>query len=93
MTSLFPLQEFTFLTYVQGKLRASTSYFIFYVDSLHAAWILYWVLSKLLYSSICVELMVALMPTVPWVSPPLSLISISTLSMCSYNVTIDCSPT
>ncbi|RWV84216.1 hypothetical protein GW17_00054088 [Ensete ventricosum] len=30
---------------------------------------------KLLRLSICIKLMVALAPTIPWISPPLSLIS------------------
>ncbi|RZS20890.1 hypothetical protein BHM03_00053466 [Ensete ventricosum] len=38
---LLPLQEFMPLTSVQGKFRASTLCSIFYVDSLHAAWILH----------------------------------------------------
>ncbi|RRT40468.1 hypothetical protein B296_00030674 [Ensete ventricosum] len=36
---------------------------IFYVDSLHAAWILHQVPPKLLCLLICIELMVALIPT------------------------------
>ncbi|RZS10652.1 hypothetical protein BHM03_00041932 [Ensete ventricosum] len=79
---LLPLQEFISLTSVQGKLYAS----IFYVDSLHTAWILHQVLPKLLHLSISIELMVAIMPTIPWVSPPLSSISTLTLSMPSYDV-------
>ncbi|RWV77553.1 hypothetical protein GW17_00061596 [Ensete ventricosum] len=59
MLSLLPLQEFMSLTSVQGKLCASTSCSIFYVDSLHAAWILHQVPPKLLRSSIYIELMVA----------------------------------
>ncbi|RWW35780.1 hypothetical protein BHE74_00059247 [Ensete ventricosum] len=39
--SLLPLQEFMPLTSVQGKIRASTPCSIFYVGSLHAAWILH----------------------------------------------------
>ncbi|RRT73775.1 hypothetical protein B296_00027393 [Ensete ventricosum] len=62
---LLPLQEFTSLTSVQGKLYASASYFLFYVDSLYANWILYQVPPKLLLLSICIELMVALAPTIP----------------------------
>ncbi|RZR98884.1 hypothetical protein BHM03_00028338 [Ensete ventricosum] len=42
--------------------------------------------TKLLHLSIYIKLMVDLMPTIPWVSPPLSLISISTLSVSSYDV-------
>ncbi|RZS11130.1 hypothetical protein BHM03_00042430 [Ensete ventricosum] len=41
MILLLPLQEFMPLTSVQGKLRASAPYFIFYVDSLHVVWILH----------------------------------------------------
>ncbi|RWW06404.1 hypothetical protein GW17_00030276 [Ensete ventricosum] len=74
------------LTSIQVKLHASAPCFIFYVDSLHAAWILHQVPPKLLYLSICIELMVALAPTIPWVSPMLSLISTSTLSVFSYDV-------
>ncbi|RZS26434.1 hypothetical protein BHM03_00059774 [Ensete ventricosum] len=40
MISLLPLQEFMPLTSVQGKFRASAPCSIFYVDSLHVAWIL-----------------------------------------------------
>ncbi|RWW44651.1 hypothetical protein BHE74_00049573 [Ensete ventricosum] len=93
MISLLPLREFMPLISVQGKLRASAPCFIFYVDSLHAAWILYPVPPKSLRSSICIELIVALVSTIPRVSPPLSSISVSTLSMPSYDVTLDCSPT
>ncbi|RZS07721.1 hypothetical protein BHM03_00038600 [Ensete ventricosum] len=60
MILLLPLQEFMSLTSVQGKLPASALYFIFYVDSLHAAWILHQVLFKLLRPSIFTKLMVAL---------------------------------
>ncbi|RRT34627.1 hypothetical protein B296_00028289 [Ensete ventricosum] len=35
----------------------------------------------------CIELLVALASTIPWVSPPL------TLSVPSYDVALDCSPT
>ncbi|RWW41715.1 hypothetical protein BHE74_00052784 [Ensete ventricosum] len=69
------------LTSVQGKLRASAPCSIFYVDSLHVAWILYQVPPKLLHFSICIELIVALASTIPWVSPPLSLISTLTRSV------------
>ncbi|RRT35562.1 hypothetical protein B296_00039471 [Ensete ventricosum] len=93
MIPLLPPQEFMPLTSVQGKLRASTLYFIFYVDSLHAAWILYQVPPKLLCSSICIELIVALASTTSRVSPPLSLISTSILSVPSYDVDLDYSPT
>ncbi|RZS29044.1 hypothetical protein BHM03_00062714 [Ensete ventricosum] len=61
---------------------------IFYIDSLHAAWILHHVPPKLLCLSICIELMVALAPTIPRVSPLLSLILISTLSLSSCDVVI-----
>ncbi|RWW70151.1 hypothetical protein BHE74_00022208 [Ensete ventricosum] len=64
MIPLFLLQEFLSLTYVQGKLCASTPCSIFYVDSLHAAWALHQVLPKLLHPSIRIELMVALTPTI-----------------------------
>ncbi|RZS19739.1 hypothetical protein BHM03_00052171 [Ensete ventricosum] len=60
MIPLLPLQEFMPLTSVQEKLRASAPYSIFYVDSLHAAWILHQVPPKSLCSSICIELIVAL---------------------------------
>ncbi|RWW08809.1 hypothetical protein GW17_00027730 [Ensete ventricosum] len=76
---LLPLQEFMLLTLVQGKFRASVSCFIFYVDSLHAAWILHQVPLKSLRSSICIELIVALVSIILRVNPPLSLISTSTL--------------
>ncbi|RWV98453.1 hypothetical protein GW17_00038699 [Ensete ventricosum] len=92
MILLLPLQEFMPLTSVQGKLCASAPYSIFYVDSLHAAWILHQVLPKSLCSSICIELIMALASTIPRVSPPLSSISISTLSVPSYGVALDCSP-
>ncbi|RWW87716.1 hypothetical protein BHE74_00003441 [Ensete ventricosum] len=65
MILLLPLQEFMSLTSVQGKLRASAPCLIFYVDSLHAAWILHQVPPKLLRKSICNELMVALAPNIP----------------------------
>ncbi|RRT34352.1 hypothetical protein B296_00053603 [Ensete ventricosum] len=52
------------LTFVQGKLHAFALCSTFYVDSLYVAWILRQVLPKLLYSSICIELMVALMPSI-----------------------------
>ncbi|RZS25331.1 hypothetical protein BHM03_00058516 [Ensete ventricosum] len=86
--SLLPLQEFMSLTSVQGKLHVS----IFYVDSLHVAWILHQVPPKLLCLSICIELMVALMPTIPLVSPSLSSISTSTLNGPSYDVFIVTGP-
>ncbi|RWV79141.1 hypothetical protein GW17_00059774, partial [Ensete ventricosum] len=43
-----PLQEFMSLISVQGKLYASAPCFLFYIDSLHAAWILHQVPPKLL---------------------------------------------
>ncbi|RWV90887.1 hypothetical protein GW17_00046870 [Ensete ventricosum] len=93
MIPLLPLQEFMPLTSVQGKLRASAPCFIFYVDSLHAAWILHQVPPKLFHSSICTELIVALMSTIPWVKPLLSSIFTSTLSVPLYDVALDCSLT
>ncbi|RWV76932.1 hypothetical protein BHE74_00002929 [Ensete ventricosum] len=92
MISLLPLQEFMSLTPVQGKLRASAPCFIFYKSSFPMAWILHQVPFKLFRSSICIELMVALTPTIPRVSPSLSPISASTLNIHSYDVVIDCSP-
>ncbi|RRT79171.1 hypothetical protein B296_00009561 [Ensete ventricosum] len=83
MIPLLLLQEFMSLSSVQGKLRASAPCFIFYVDSLHAAWILHQVPPKLLCFSICNELMVALTTTIPRVSPPTSPISTSTLK-CAF---------
>ncbi|RZS08254.1 hypothetical protein BHM03_00039192 [Ensete ventricosum] len=93
MISLLPLQEFMPLTSVQEKFRASAPYFIFYDDSLRAAWILHQVPPKSLRSSICIELIVALVSTIPRVSPPLCLISKSTRSVPSYDVALDYSPT
>ncbi|RWV77343.1 hypothetical protein GW17_00061845 [Ensete ventricosum] len=90
---LLHLQEFMSLTFVQGKLCASTSCFIFYIDSLHATWTLYKVSPKLLYLSICIALMVVLMPTILWVNTSLSLISTSALSVHSFNVVMGRSPT
>ncbi|RWW54702.1 hypothetical protein BHE74_00038702 [Ensete ventricosum] len=92
MIPLLPLQVFMPLTSVQGKLCASAPCSIFYVDSLHAAWILHQVPPKLLRLSICIELMVVLMPTIPWVSSPLRLIFTSTLSVCSYDVVMVAPP-
>ncbi|RRT78352.1 hypothetical protein B296_00019628 [Ensete ventricosum] len=63
MISLLPLQDFMSLTSVQGKLHASTPCFIFYVCSLHMAWILHQIPPKC--SSICIELIVALSSTIP----------------------------
>ncbi|RWW04272.1 hypothetical protein BHE74_00046315 [Ensete ventricosum] len=82
-----------FVISIQGKIRASAPCSIFYIDSLHVAWIIHQVPLKLLRSSICIELMVALTPTIPRVIPPLSLISTSTLDVSSYDVAMDCSPT
>ncbi|RZR88958.1 hypothetical protein BHM03_00016619 [Ensete ventricosum] len=81
MISLLPLQEFMSLTFVQGMLSTSASCSIFYVDSLHAALILYQVPPKLLCLLICIQLMVALTPTISQVNPPLSPIFTSTLSV------------
>ncbi|RZR78494.1 hypothetical protein BHM03_00003847 [Ensete ventricosum] len=93
MISFLPLQEFMPLTSVQGKLCASAPCSIFYVDFLHAAWILHQVPPRSLCSSICIELIVALASTIPQASPPLSSISTSTLSVPSYDVVLDCSST
>ncbi|RWV82617.1 hypothetical protein BHE74_00044050 [Ensete ventricosum] len=88
MIPLLPLQEFMSLTSIQGKLCASAPCSLFYVDSLHATWILHQVLPNLFCHSICIELMVALAPTIPRVSPPLSSIFTSTLSVPSYDAII-----
>ncbi|RWW27839.1 hypothetical protein GW17_00007712 [Ensete ventricosum] len=61
------LQEFMPLTSIQGKLCAFAPCSIFYVDSLHAAWILHQVPPRLLHSSIGIELIVALVSTIPWI--------------------------
>ncbi|RRT73909.1 hypothetical protein B296_00012826 [Ensete ventricosum] len=53
------------LTFVKGKLCASTLCSIFYIDFPHMAWTLRQVPPKWLCSSICIELMVALAPTIP----------------------------
>ncbi|RWW81156.1 hypothetical protein BHE74_00010468 [Ensete ventricosum] len=75
MIPLLPLQEFMSLTYVQGKLCAFAPWSsIFYIDSLHMAWVLHQVPPKLFRPSICIELMVALTTTIPRVNPFLSLI-------------------
>ncbi|RRT44669.1 hypothetical protein B296_00048564 [Ensete ventricosum] len=64
MISLLPLQEFMSMTSVQGKLRVSAPRSIFYVYSF--IWLTRFTKSpKLLRLSICVELMVALFPTIP----------------------------
>ncbi|RWW42282.1 hypothetical protein BHE74_00052191 [Ensete ventricosum] len=86
MISLLPLQEFKSLTSVQRKFCASAQCYIFYVDSLHAAWILHLVPPKLLHPTICIELMVALAPTILCVSSLLSTIFTSALSVSSFNV-------
>ncbi|RRT53409.1 hypothetical protein B296_00016708 [Ensete ventricosum] len=91
MIQLLSLQEFIPLSSVQEKLCASAPCSIFYVDSLHAAWILHQIQPKSLRSSICIELIVTLASTIPRVNPPLSLISASTLSVPSYDVVPDCS--
>ncbi|RWW06196.1 hypothetical protein GW17_00030492 [Ensete ventricosum] len=92
MILLLPLQELMSLTSVQGKLNASAPCSIFYVNSLHAAWILHQVPPKLLCLSVCIELMVALAPTIPRVNPPLSPISTSTQSVPSYDVVMVAPP-
>ncbi|RZR75371.1 hypothetical protein BHM03_00055932 [Ensete ventricosum] len=86
MIPLLPLQEFMSIISIQGKFRGSTIYFIFYIDSLHATWILHQVPPKLRHPSIYIEFMVALAPTILWVSPLLSLIFTSALSVPSFNV-------
>ncbi|RWW65377.1 hypothetical protein BHE74_00027331 [Ensete ventricosum] len=86
MISLLPLQEFMSLTSVQVKLHALVPCSILYVDFLYAAWILHQVPPKLLRPLIYIELIVALMPTIPRVSPSLSSIFISVLSMSSFDV-------
>ncbi|RWW49120.1 hypothetical protein BHE74_00044755 [Ensete ventricosum] len=93
MILFLPLQEFMSLTSVQGKLRASAPCYIFYVDSLCAAWRLHQVPHKLLHPSIYIELMVALASTIPLVNPPLSLISTLALSVPSSDVVMGRSPT
>ncbi|RRT71537.1 hypothetical protein B296_00011856 [Ensete ventricosum] len=93
MILFLPLQEFMSLTSVQGKLRASAPCYIFYVDSLCAAWTLHQVPHKLLHPSIYIELMVAITSTIPLVSPPLSLISTLALSVPSSDVVMGRSPT
>ncbi|RWW48535.1 hypothetical protein BHE74_00045377 [Ensete ventricosum] len=93
MIPLLPLQVFMSLISVQGKLCVFAPCFVFYIISLHAAWILHQAPPKLLRSLICIELIVALVSTIPRVSPPLSSISTSTLSVPSYYVALDCSST
>ncbi|RWV82238.1 hypothetical protein GW17_00056278 [Ensete ventricosum] len=62
MIPLLPLQEFMPLTTVHGKLRVFAPCSIFYVDSIHAAWIFHQVPPKSLHSSIYIELIVASYP-------------------------------
>ncbi|RWV80680.1 hypothetical protein GW17_00058009 [Ensete ventricosum] len=93
MIPLLPLRVFMSLTFVKGKLCVSALYSIFYVDSSYTTWTLCQVPPKWLRSLICIELMVALAPTIPRVSPLLSLITTLTLSVPSYDVAMDCSPT
>ncbi|RZS11146.1 hypothetical protein BHM03_00042434 [Ensete ventricosum] len=88
MISLFSLQEFMSLTSIHGKLCASVPCSLFYVDSIHATWILHQVPPRLLRSPICIELMVALKPIISWVSPSLSLICTSTLIVPLYDIVI-----
>ncbi|RRT85521.1 hypothetical protein B296_00002314 [Ensete ventricosum] len=89
---LLPVQKFMSLTFVQGKLCASAPCSIFYVDSLHVAWILHQVSPKMLCPSIYIELMVALALTIPQVSPLLSPIFISALSVPSFDVAMVATP-
>ncbi|RWW69096.1 hypothetical protein BHE74_00023331 [Ensete ventricosum] len=77
---------------VQGKLCASTLCFILYVDSLHTTWTLHQVSPKLLCLSICIELMVAIAPTIPRVRPLLSSIFTLTLSVPSYDIVMVAPP-
>ncbi|RRT79866.1 hypothetical protein B296_00004083 [Ensete ventricosum] len=91
MILLLPLQEFLSLTSIQENLCATTLYFIFYVDSLHVACALHHVPPKLFHLLICIELMVALAPTIPLFSPLYSLISISTLSVSLFDIALGCS--
>ncbi|RRT71190.1 hypothetical protein B296_00031796 [Ensete ventricosum] len=92
MISLLPLQEFMSLTSVQGRFCTSALCFIFYVNSLYVAWTLHQVPPKLLYLLICIKLIVALAPTIPRVSPSLSSIFTSTLSVPSYDVVMVAPP-
>ncbi|RWV78136.1 hypothetical protein GW17_00060942 [Ensete ventricosum] len=70
MIPLLPLQVFMSLISVQGKLCVFAPCFVFYIISLHAAWILHQAPPKLLRFLICIELIVALVSTIPRVSPP-----------------------
>ncbi|RRT48550.1 hypothetical protein B296_00025836 [Ensete ventricosum] len=90
---LLPLQEFISLTSIQGKLRASTLCFIFYVDSLYAPRVFHQVPPKLPRPLICIKFMVTFALTILWVSPPLSLISISVLSVSLFGVALGRFPT
>ncbi|RWV87057.1 hypothetical protein BHE74_00046070 [Ensete ventricosum] len=92
MIPLLPMQESMSLTSVQGKLRISALCSIFYVDSLYAIGVLHQVLPKLFHPLICIELMVALVPTIPRVSPLLSPISTSALSVPLFGVAMGRSP-
>ncbi|RZS18455.1 hypothetical protein BHM03_00050720 [Ensete ventricosum] len=86
MIPLLPQQEVMSLTSIQGKLCAFAPWSIFfYINSLHAAWILHKVPPKLFYPSICIELMVALTPIIPRVSLLLSLIFTSTSNVPSFD--------
>ncbi|RWV80109.1 hypothetical protein BHE74_00034250 [Ensete ventricosum] len=89
---LLPLQEFMSLTSLSKESFVLPLHVSIYVDSLHATWILHQVPPKLLRLSICIELMVALAFAILRVSPPLSLISTSTLSMPSYDVVMVAPP-
>ncbi|RWW80515.1 hypothetical protein BHE74_00011167 [Ensete ventricosum] len=80
------------LTSVQKQLRVSAPCSIFYVDSLHAVWIFHQVSLKLLRPSICIELMVALAPTIPRVSLLLSLIFTSALNVLLFDVAMVAPP-
>ncbi|RWW11664.1 hypothetical protein BHE74_00003941 [Ensete ventricosum] len=81
------------LTSIQGKFHASALCFIIHDDSFYAAWVLHQVSFKLLYSSVYIELMVALTSTILRVSSPLSSISTSTLSVPLFGVALSLSPT
>ncbi|RZS02106.1 hypothetical protein BHM03_00032084 [Ensete ventricosum] len=90
---LLPLQEFMSLTSVQGKLCASALCFYLLrplpscgLDTSPSS------TQVALCLSICIEMMVAHMPSIPWVSPLLSLIFTSTLSVPLYDVAIVAPP-
>ncbi|RWV83756.1 hypothetical protein GW17_00054596 [Ensete ventricosum] len=93
MIILLPLQEFMSLTFIHKKNCAFAPSFIFYVDSVHMAQALYQVPPKLFWPSICIKLIVALAPTIPQVNSPMSLTSISALSMTLFGVALGRSPT